>query len=119
MSAIFQRTIGGLGVNQYFRHFVFGALVAALALFIAYQGEAALNSQLVIIVVLNSLLYPYSRFVYEGVANFILGDNVFLVNAESALLTKAITIALCWGLAVFVAPIGLAYLFYVQSRTAR
>lgn len=34
----------------------------------------------IILAVLSTFLYPYSRFVYESIANFIIGKNVFLVS---------------------------------------
>lgn len=67
-------------------------------------------------VVANTLLYPYSRFVYEGVMGFILGENVFLVDGLLMLATKVATMLFCWAAAVLVAPIGLAYLYYHHSK---
>lgn len=66
--------------------------------------------------VFSTLLYPYSRFVYESIVRFIMGENVFFVNAIFMLITKFITMLMCWGVAIFVAPIGLAYLYYHHSK---
>jgi hypothetical protein len=71
---------------------------------------------MVVILIINTLLYPYSRFVYEGVIGFIMGENVFFVNAFLVLLTKAITMILCWGFAISIAPVGLAYLYFHHSK---
>jgi hypothetical protein len=64
-------------------------------------------------------LYPYSRFVCESVIDFIVGDNVFWVNAFMILTVKFVTIALCWSLAIFIAPVGLACLYFYHSRQAQ
>lgn len=69
--------------------------------------------------VINTLLYPYSRFVYESIVSFIMGENVFIVNAIFMLASKFVTMAMCWAFSIFVAPIGLAYLYYHHSKTAR
>jgi hypothetical protein len=74
---------------------------------------------MLLMLVLNTLLYPYSRFVYESVMDFIIGRNVFFVNAILMLAVKLMTMLLCWSLAIFVAPIGLAYLYYHHSKVVR
>jgi hypothetical protein len=71
---------------------------------------------MLLMLVVNTLLYPYSRFVYESIMNFIMGQNVFFVNALLMLGVKLMTMLLCWAFAIFVAPIGLAYLYYHHSR---
>lgn len=71
---------------------------------------------MMLFVVVSTLLYPYSRFVYESIIGFVMGGNVFFVNAIFMLFTKFVTMAMCWGLAIFVAPVGLAYLYYHHSK---
>ncbi len=66
--------------------------------------------------VVSTLLYPYSRFVYEEIMNFIFGGNIFFVNAIFSLTVKFITMYLCWGFAVFIAPIGLCYLYFYHTK---
>jgi hypothetical protein len=68
---------------------------------------------MIALLVVNTLLYPYSRFVYEGVMGFIVGQNVFWMNV---LFMKLVTMALCWSCAIFIALIGLAYLYYHHSK---
>jgi hypothetical protein len=65
----------------------------------------------------NTLLYPYSRFVYESVTGFIMGENVFFMNAMFLLVMKFFTMAACWFLAMVIAPVGLIYLYFHHSRT--
>jgi len=72
-----------------------------------------------VLLAVNSLLYPYARFVYEGIVGFIMGDNVFVVNAFLMLFTKLITMSICWCMAIFIAPIGLLYLFIRHSRAVQ
>ena len=69
--------------------------------------------------ILNTLLYPYARFVYETVVGFVMGNNVFFVNAFFMLITKIMTMVLCWAGAVFIAPVGLLYLYEHHSRQER
>ncbi len=65
----------------------------------------------------STFLYPYSRFIYESIMDFLMGKNVFFVNAILMLGVKLFTMMLCWGFAIFVAPVGLAYLYYHHSKT--
>lgn len=67
----------------------------------------------------STLLYPYSRFVYESIIGFVMGENVFFVNAILMLITKFFTMTMCWVFAIFVAPIGFAYLYYHHSKAMR
>lgn len=55
--------------------------------------------------------YPYARFVYEGITDYILGTNVFYVDAWLLLAWKLLTMFLRWAFAIFIAPVGLAYLY--------
>lgn len=66
--------------------------------------------------IICALLYPYSRFVYESVVGFIMGDNVFFTSAVLMLLIKYLTMSLCWVFAIFIAPIGLAYLYFHHTK---
>ena len=49
-------------------------------------GRASILVALVFVA--NALIYPYSRFVYESIVDFIFGNNVFFVNALFLLATK-------------------------------
>jgi predicted membrane protein len=118
MQDVVKKTFGGLSAQYYFRQLFFGALFAALIVGVVVNGGNSLQLDLLVMLVVNTLLYPYSRFVYESVVGFIMGDNVFFVNALLMLFVKLMTMALCWSFAIFVAPIGLAYLYYHHSKAS-
>jgi hypothetical protein len=118
MYSFFSKTFGGLTTSYYVRQFVFGALFAILILsFVASSPSGLAGSPgLIVMSVVCTLLYPYSRFVYESVIGYVMGDNVFFVNAVFMLTVKLITMVMCWSFAIFVAPLGLAYLYWRNSR---
>ena len=125
MSPILQKTFGGLTKQYYFRQLFFGAALSAFLVYVFIQGseqnpEHQISETktffLAVFLVISTLLYPYSRFVYESVVRFVMGENVFFVNAVTMLITKIITIAICLIGAVWIAPIGLAYLYYHHSK---
>lgn len=117
MQEIIKKTFGGLSAQYYIRQLFFGSLFAALVIYMAINGGKPIQLSMIALLAVNTLLYPYSRFVYESVVRFIIGDNVFFVNAIFMIVIKIFTMLLCWGFAIFIAPIGLAYLYYHHSKT--
>jgi hypothetical protein len=111
---VIAKTFGGLSRQYYVRQFLFGLIFPALMVFALSQSSSpqplAIGSYVFFAV--NTLLYPYSRFVYESVVGYILGQNVFYVNAFFMLFVKVMTMALCWSLAILIAPVGLIYLYF-------
>lgn len=120
MRQIFAKTFGGLTPSYYMRQLIFGSLFAILILSVAANSPSGLMSKpgLIVMAIICTLLYPYSRFVYESVVGYVMGDNVFFVNALLMLMVKVFTMAMCWSFAIFVAPVGLAYLYWHHSRQA-
>lgn len=118
MHSFFLKTFGGLTASYYVRQFVFGSLFAILILLVGANSPTGLMGKpgLVVMSVICTLLYPYSRFVYESVVGYVMGNNVFFVNAVLMLMVKSFTMIMCWSFAVFIAPVGLAYLYWHNSR---
>lgn len=119
MHPVIQKTLGGLSRPYYFRQFVFGLLPAAFFFFMSSQNGHSVPSGMLVFIVLSTLLYPYSRFVYESIMGFIMGNNMFLVNAVFMLVAKFITMVMCWAFSIFIAPVGLAYLYYHHTKAEK
>ena len=117
MASLFWKTLGGLPAGCYFRHLLFGLMFPLLTYFSLrdhlYPPPLLPTCALV---AANTLLYPYARFIYESVVTFFLGENLFYVNSGVLLFCKFLTMLLCWFFALFIAPIGLLYLYVVHSR---
>lgn len=118
MKDFFKQTFGGLSTAYLVRQFFFGVLIFAFHLFILTQGESGHKVSSIIFFTINTLLYPYSRFVYERVIGFVMGENIFFVNALLMLITKIITMIMCWILATLIAPIGLLYIYFYHKKMA-
>ncbi len=120
MHPIIRKTLGGLALSYYMRHLLFSGVVIALlwqsspALF---HPPAAPWSYAWLAV--SALLYPYSRFSYEGMITYILGNNLFVLPAIIMLFTKFITMTMCFILSPLIAPLGLAWLYWYHSRQER
>ncbi|WP_407579529.1 hypothetical protein [Citrobacter koseri] len=113
------KTLGGLKPSYYIRHFIFGALISAFFIYIALQNPNGVKVWNIVLFIINAMLYPYARFVYEQIVSFIIGENVFFINAIIMLAAKTLTMVLCWMFSIFIAPVGLAYLYYYHSKSAK
>ncbi len=119
MHPIIHKTFGGLSPQYYLRQFFFGLLMCGFVVFVSsHEGNSPLRLPMIAMLVVNTLLYPYARFVYESIVGFIMGDNLFLVNAVLMMFVKIMTMAMCWSFALFIAPIGLIYLYFHHSRAS-
>lgn len=117
MHPVIHKTLGGLSMPYYLRHLFFGVLMSAFVFFATHRSPTGDNSiWSYAFIILNAFIYPYARFVYESVVSFMMGDNVFYLNALIMLFFKFMTIAMCWVFAIFIAPVGLLYLYFYHSR---
>lgn len=116
MHPLIAKTFGGLSKTYYVRQFLFGLIFPAFMMFIFTNSHHPPQSAMIVFMVLNTILYPYSRFVYESVMGFVVGNNVFIHNALFMIFAKAMTMALCWVFAIVIAPIGLTYLYFHHSK---
>lgn len=110
------KSFGGLSAAYYVRQFLFGLIFPAVIILMATQGTRPLTWSMIAFMAINSLLYPYARFVYESIVGFIMGESVFFVNVLLILSITFITMMLCWLLAIFIAPLGLLYLYFYHSK---
>ena len=118
MHKIIKTTLGGLSNQYYFRQFIFGMIIAAFIFLMSTHNGRSMPIGMLFFTIVNTFLYPYSRFVYERIISFFMGENVFFVNAIFMLILKFFTMLMCWTFAVFVAPVGLAYLYYHHNKPA-
>ena len=69
-------------------------------------------------VLCDGVIYPCKcrgKFRYEKILPLV-GDNVFFVNVILLMVVKFTTMLLCYAFAMFIAPIGLAYLYYYHTK---
>lgn len=114
MNRVLSNTFGGLSKSYYLRQLFFSLLMLSMAAYLENMSKNphARDFLFYSYLVVSTFLYPYSRFVYESITGFIMGENVFFVNAILMLIVKAITMLLCWGYSIIIAPVGLIYLYF-------
>ena len=96
---------------------MFGLIFLVFMLGIAGKSSNGLRVVAIAFFILNTFLYPYARFVYERIANFVIGENEFTLNALFFLIAKFWTMAICWIFAWVIAPVGLTYLYFHHSKS--
>lgn len=113
MNQILAKTLGGLSKEYYFRQFVFGLLLSV----IFYMAMPYPSYKAISFILINTLLYPYSRFFYEAIISFIFGENTFIVSVIPMLFIKVVSMLVCLLMAIFIAPLGLLYLYFYNSKS--
>jgi len=117
MNSIIKKSFGGLTLQYYVRQFLFGLIFPAIIVFVLTEGESnELTIFITLFCVINTILYPYSRFVYESIIGYVVGDNFIISNMLVFVITKIMTMCLCWSAAIFIAPVGLIYLYFYHSK---
>lgn len=113
---LFYKTLGGLKASYYIRNFIFGAVISAIFGCIISNSSSGLTTGSIILIIINTIFYPYARFVYEQIIAFVMGGNVLFINAIMMLTVKVFTMMMCWAFSIFIAPIGLVYLYFYHSK---
>jgi len=109
------RLFCGLDKEYYLRQLFFGLLFFAATTWMTIQSNNPSKISLTLFFFISTLLYPYSRFVYESIMGFILGNNSYQLGGIFllfALAFKVTLIVLCYVFAIFIAPVGLLYLYF-------
>lgn len=114
MNAILHKTLGGLSKEYYLLQLLFGSIFTGIMVFLMFQTEG-FDVGYIIFLLLSTLLYPYSRFLYKSIVELIFGSDTFF-NSIFFLVFKIFTMLMCWNLAIFMGPIGLIYLYWHHSR---
>ena len=85
LKIIFSKTFGGLERSYYLRQLFFGSLLPC-GLIYFLSGYDSFNEFLTlkayIFFVISTILYPFSRFAFESILDFIFGENVFLLMEQ-------------------------------------
>ncbi|MCB9061537.1 MAG: hypothetical protein H6622_08455 [Halobacteriovoraceae bacterium] len=119
MNLFLRKTFGGLNTSYYFRQLFFGALIGGFPIYSFIQNFEQTDIGILIFLLISTLLYPYSRFVCERIVGFILGENQIIVNSILFLLVKYFTMAICFAFAIFIAPLGLIYLYVYHTKAIK
>lgn len=116
MYSLLSKTFGGLSRQYYFRQLFFALLFGWFLFAMGRNTPGGIPLNMLICLVASAVLYPYSRFVYDSILEFFMGDNVIELPLMFALMKTVFGIALCFLFALFIAPVGLLFLLYHHSK---
>jgi len=123
MQGFFNKTFGGLTREYYVRHFLISLFFPALFLFSFHVGHASVNLSsgflLLLLGAINSLLFPYAYYACQSVVRSVIGERLVIVNVLGLLIGKVVQFTVCWAGAIYIAPFGLASLYFKNRRLDR
>jgi len=113
------RTFGALRPAYMIRAYVIGAIFFACMVWLRLQTPDAHGNtdkvMLLIYLFVCTLLFPFAKLIWDELRNVALGSNFFVMNAVILVFLKLLVNMMLWFFAVFVAPLGVLYLWY-RSR---
>lgn len=112
MRNIIRWTLGAITFKYYLRHFIIGCLFFALCWRALYGFGAALPLSLITSLSINVVFFAYSKFALTSFLEFLNGGPV----GQGGFLGRAFYSWFCFCATVFVAPFGLAYLFWNSRK---
>lgn len=65
----------------------------------------------------GALLFPFSKLVWDEIKRVMMGETVFFMNAILLMVLKVLVNFFLWGFSIFIAPLGILYLWF-RSRNA-
>lgn len=92
-------------IKSYFVSFVF----LAVCLWAMNGQEAGLYMYTYVFV--SFLLFPFSSILWDDLINTIMDGNTFILPIYFFVVWKIIKVTILYGFAVFIAPIGLIYVY--------
>ncbi len=100
-----------MNINYFIRNFVIGLIFFSVVYFIIYPktGGGAGATKLLILITANLLCYPFAKAVYDKLAGFLMGDNIYIVSVIISLIIRWFI----YMFAIFIAPFYL--LFFIPS----
>lgn len=122
--SIMRNSFGGLTKEYYLRNIFIGSIFGICAWYLIDTLEKGSSNPkglstiitIKILIVLNSVLYPYSKFMYDSIWGVVLGDRVYAYSINPiSIFFILIMRYLCWAFAIVLAPLGLI-IIYLKNR---
>lgn len=113
---VLRRIFGSMDRQYMIRAYVIGSVFfVLLGLGIAGSTDGQNRMFVLVLMGINTLIFPFAKIVWDAFKGFVLGDTIIVQSVAVMFVTKYLVNGILWALAIFVAPIGVAYLLY-KSR---
>ena len=106
------RIMNGVERSYIIRAWIIGAVFLAIMLFFAFNSKNGFPYGFIIYSIVCTVLFPFSKLVWDELKNLIMGNNVVFMNALFLFLMKYFINAFLWALAPFIAIIGIGYIWF-------
>ncbi len=120
VSRIFEMLNRRYLIRAYFIGLVFFGLEGFMLVHSLTRGHVHVGGDMLMLVLMaaDTLLFPFSKFAWDQTRDFLMGNNIVFANAIVIFVMKLFVNILLWGFAIFVAPIGIGYLWFRSHRRA-
>ncbi len=116
-----KRIFGAVQPRYLIRAYVLSAAFMALMVWMMFStgGAQPLHDRAATLAVfgVGSLLFPFSKLVWDEIKRVMMDETVFFMNAIILMVLKLIVNLFLWGFSIFIAPVGILYLWF-RSRSA-
>lgn len=110
---IVTRIFGAIDRRYLIRAYLIGLAFSAFCFFISRDTPSDnLPTGMIMIMAINTLLFPFSKLVWDQARDFAMGNTVVFSPAWYLFFMKYFVNGFLWALALFIAPIGIGYLWF-------
>jgi len=118
-----KRIFGALQPTYLIRAYVISAVFMAMMVWLVLypaKGEPLTIDRIAPLVIFGTgaLLFPFSKLVWDEIKRVMMGGNVFFLPIIFVLLLKLLVNYMLWGFSIFIAPLGIAYLWLRSRQSA-
>lgn len=112
--SFFRRIFGGVQPSFLVRSYLIGLIFFVVAISMPLGAEPKNSAHIVLIMyaALSTVLFPFAKLSWDELRDLVFGNNVIFMNAVSLLMLKWTVNILLWASAIFIAPVGILYLWF-------
>lgn len=121
MKLLIDRTVEAMTPRSFLPQLALGSLISAsylLLLLLYWPGvkNPQLGGAILMLVWLNTLLYPFARFVYSTIFYLLLGSGPYVVSSFWIFVAQVLITLGCWIFACVITPLGFLVLYFYDRK---
>jgi hypothetical protein len=105
-------------IRAYLIAAVFLGIIIVFA-FNAASPDKPMPASVLVYTVICALLFPFAKLVWDEIAGLVFGKNVIFMNAILLLVLKVFVNMMLFCFAIFIAPLGILYLWFRSREPAQ